>query len=168
MSAAGVLTCGVSVGFFKRAAFGVDPFQTLMNGLSMVIPVNFGLLYVIVNICLLMFSVCNDRKKIGIGTFINLFLLGYVIDFSEKTLRMLIPEAGLSARIVLLLIGIVVMCLSSSFFFTAALCVSTYDAISLIVSEKWKPAPFKYCRIASDLVCVVIGSVLFFAAKGSR
>lgn len=29
MCLAGVLLCGISVGFFKRAAFGVDPFSLL-------------------------------------------------------------------------------------------------------------------------------------------
>ena len=34
----GVLICGVSVGFFKRAAFGVDPFQSFMAGVGCVTP----------------------------------------------------------------------------------------------------------------------------------
>ena len=34
MCVAGVLVCGVSVGFFKYAALGVDPFQSFMGGLD--------------------------------------------------------------------------------------------------------------------------------------
>ena len=34
MSVGGVLGGGVSVGFFKLATFGVDPFQALMSGLT--------------------------------------------------------------------------------------------------------------------------------------
>ena len=37
--------------------------------------------------------------------------------------------------------------------------VSTYDAIALILSEK-KIAPFKYCRIGTDLICTITGFVL--------
>ena len=65
MSVIGVVICGVSVGFFKRASFGIDPFQSMMSGLAAVIPISFGLLYVIVNLCLLLFSLINDRSKIG-------------------------------------------------------------------------------------------------------
>ena len=54
MSVIGVVICGVSVGFFKRASFGIDPFQSMMSGLAAVIPISFGLLYVIVNLCLLL------------------------------------------------------------------------------------------------------------------
>ena len=55
MSISGVVLCGMSVGMFKHAAFGVDPFQALMSGLDAVIPIRFGTLYVIVNILLLLF-----------------------------------------------------------------------------------------------------------------
>ena len=44
MSALGVLVCGVSVGMFKHASLGVDPFQSLMSGLDAVIPISFGTL----------------------------------------------------------------------------------------------------------------------------
>jgi uncharacterized membrane protein YczE len=56
MSIFGVLICGIAVGFFKRAMFGVDPFQSLMAGLDCVIPIDFGTLYVIVNVVMLLFS----------------------------------------------------------------------------------------------------------------
>jgi uncharacterized membrane protein YczE len=132
-----------------------------MSGLDAVIPISFGTLYVMVNICLLLFSLINDRHRIGIATFVNLFLLGYIVDYSHQFLLWCIPKAGLFTRIVLLAIAIVVMCLSSAFYFTANLGVSTYDAVSLIIADKWKLAPFKYCRIASDLVCVIIGVLLY-------
>ena len=39
MSVLGVLICGISVGMFKHASLGVDPFQSLMSGLDAVIPI---------------------------------------------------------------------------------------------------------------------------------
>ena len=78
MSLFGVIICAISVGIFKLAALGVDPFQSLMSGLDSLIPIEFGTLYVIVNVVLLIFSLVADRHNIGIATFINLFLLGYI------------------------------------------------------------------------------------------
>lgn len=161
MSVLGVIVCGASVGFFKRAVFGVDPFQSFMSGLDSVMPISFGTLYVLANICLLTFSIVNDRSKIGIATLVNLFLLGYIADFSHQFLLNVFPELGIIGRAIMLAIGIVVMCLASAFYFTANLGVSTYDAVALIISEKWNPAPFRYCRIVCDLTCVVIGVALF-------
>ena len=160
MSALGVLICGVSVGMFKHASLGVDPFQSLMSGLDAVIPIRFGTLYVIVNLMLLTFALVFDRHKIGLGTLINLFLLGYVAEFSQGVCRTLFPSIGIVGRLILLLIAIVIMCLASSFYFTADLGVSTYDAVSLIWSEKQSKIRFQYCRIICDLICVCAGAIL--------
>ena len=79
MSFFGVILSGICVGIFKLAAFGVDPFQAFMSGLNTAIPISFGTLYMIANIVLLLFSLIFNRKNIGIATFINLFLLGYIM-----------------------------------------------------------------------------------------
>ena len=160
MSVIGVLVCGLSVGIFKRAELGVDPFQSLMSGLNVVIPINFGTLYVIANALLLIFALIFDRHKIGIATVINLFLIGYVADFSLNVLTKLIPEASLLGRYAMLAVGVVLMCLSSSFYFTADLGVSTYDAVALVISERQSKVRFKYCRILTDLACVIVGALL--------
>ena len=65
MSFAGVFICAVSIGMFKFAALGVDPFQTLMAGLDYVVPISFGTLYVIVNAVLLLFALFTEKHYIG-------------------------------------------------------------------------------------------------------
>ncbi len=164
MSMAGVIICAVSVGIFKLAALGVDPFQSLMSGLDAMIPIPFGTLYVIVNVVLLLFSIIADRSRIGIATFINLFLLGYITQFTYDLLQKLFPDPSIIFRVICLLIGIVVICFGSALYMTADLGVSTYDAVAIVMSYKWKWGRFKYIRICTDLVCVVAGSALFVLA----
>ena len=134
MSISGVVLCGMSVGMFKHAALGVDPFQALMSGLAAVIPIRFGTLYVIVNILLLSFPLLLDRHKIGLATFINLFLLGYVVEFSQSLCVRLFPALGLGGRAILLAAALVPLALASSLYFTADLGVSTYDSVALVWS----------------------------------
>lgn len=160
MSVLGVVICGISVGMFKFAALGVDPFQSLMSGLDAIIPIRFGTLYVIVNLILLSFALIFDRRKIGLATLINLSLLGYIAEFSQRCMERLIPSATLPLRFGVLVVAIVIMCLASAFYFTADLGVSTYDALSLIWSEKQSSIPFFICRVISDLICVVAGVAL--------
>ena len=163
MSAFGVVICGMSVGMFKHAALGVDPFQSLMSGLDAVIPVRFGTLYVIVNLILLLFALLFDRRKIGLATLINLFLLGYIAEFSQACCRAAFPMMTMAGRLALLTVAIVVMCLASAFYFTADLGVSTYDAVSLIWSEQQFRIRFRTCRIICDLICVFCGALLCMA-----
>ena len=167
MSLAGVLICAVSVGIFKIASFGVDPFQSLMSGLDNWIPIPFGTLYVLVNLAHLVFSLLADRRNIGIATFINLFLLGYITQFTYEWLQILLPDPSLPVRSLCLVVGIVVICFGSSLYMTANLGVSTYDAVAIVLSRKWKWGQFQYVRICCDLVCVALGVGIFLLSGGT-
>ncbi len=166
MSLFGVIICAISVGIFKIAALGVDPFQSLMSGLDKLIPIPFGTLYVIVNVILLSFSLITDRHYIGIATFINLFLLGYITQWTYEFLQTVIVNPSMIVRLLCLLIAIVIICFGSALYMTADLGVSTYDAVALILVNKWHIGQFKYIRIVTDVICVVLGAVLFLLGGG--
>lgn len=167
MSLFGVIICAISVGIFKIAALGVDPFQSLMSGLDKLIPISFGTLYVIVNLILLTFSLLVDRHNIGIATFINLFLLGYITEYTYSFLQTVFVNPSMLTRFLCLIVGIVIICFGSAFYMTADLGVSTYDAVAIVLAYKWKLAKFKFCRIATDLVCVIAGTVIFLIGGGA-
>lgn len=166
MSLFGIIICAIAVGVFKIAALGVDPFQSFMAGLDQMIPISFGTLYVIVNIILLSFSLIFDRSRIGLATFINLFLLGYITQFSYEFLQTVIVNPSMVVRFACLAVGIVVICFGSALYMTADLGVSTYDAVAIVLAYKWKLGKFQYIRIATDLVCVVLGTVIFLMGGG--
>ena len=167
MSLFGVIICAISVGIFKIAALGVDPFQSLMSGLDRMIPIQFGTLYVIVNFVLLGFALIANRHYIGIATFINLFLLGYITQFTYDLLKSVIINPSLFTRFICLLVGIVIICFGSAFYMTADLGVSTYDAVALIMSNSWEIGKFQYVRICTDLICVIVGAIIFIIAGGN-
>ena len=166
MSLFGVIICAISVGVFKIAALGVDPFQSFMAGLDKLVPLDFGLLYIIVNALLLIFALVFDRHYIGIATFINLFLLGYITQFSYQFLQTVIVEPSIFVRAACLVVGVVVICFGSAFYMTADLGVSTYDAVALIIVNTWKKGKFQYVRIITDIVCVILGAALFVLGGG--
>ena len=164
MSLFGVIICAISVGIFKIAALGVDPFQSFMAGLDAVVPIKFGTLYVITNAVMLLFSLVFDKHYIGIATFINLFLLGYITQFSYEFLQTIIIDPSIPVRVLCLVVGVVIICFGSALYMTADLGVSTYDAVALIIVNTWKKGKFQYVRIITDLVCVVLGIALFLAS----
>lgn len=159
MTVFGVFVCAVSVGFFNNSLFGADPFQCFANGLDKVIPLDFGTLYTLVSIIMLVIVFFLDRHFINLGTFINLFLTGYVAQFSTWAIGEIVPDPSMIVRIVFLIIAVVVMCFASAFYFTADLGVSVYDAIALHLDNKL-PIPFRVIRICTDLICVGIGFAL--------
>ena len=157
----GTILCGIAVGFFKFAAFGVDPFTSLVSGLDKISPIEYGMLYIVINAVLLLVSLIFDRHMIGLGTIANLFLVGYLAQYSQQFLTSVLPAESLIARIVFLLLGIVGLCFSCGLYMPANMGVSTYDAIAIIMDKKWHIGKFKYNRIATDFVCVIIGTILY-------
>lgn len=156
MTIFGVACSGISVGFFKQANFGIDPFQTLCTGLHNVIPIDYGTLYVIINAVMLGLVFVLDRHYISLGTFVNLFLIGYVVDFSNNLIYAVMGDPSMALRIVYIIIAMLILCISSAMYFTADMGVSTYDAIALYLASK-KIAPFRLIRICTDLICVGVG-----------
>lgn len=159
MTVFGVLIAGFSVGMFNFSSFGMDPFQVFAHGAWKHMPIGYGMFYTILNLIMLVFMFIIDRRKIGLGTFINIFLLGYVVEFSSLFFNTQIPNPTLGIRILFLIIGIIILSFGSSLYFIGDLGVSTYDAVALIMSDR-KVARFQYCRIATDLICTSIGFIL--------
>jgi len=159
MTVFGVALLSVSVGFFNNSRFGTDPFQCLCNGLSLVVPIDFGTLYIIINALMLLAVFFMDRHFIGLGTFINLFLTGYIVQFSNWAIAAIFPAPGLALRILFLIIGVIAMALACAIYFVADMGVSVYDAIALHLDKKL-PVPFRLIRIGTDFVCVGVGFAL--------
>ena len=159
MTVAGVLISGFSVGIFNLALFGMDPFQVFAHGIWMHTPMGYGTFYTIINLLMLIGIFFIDKSKIGLGTMINIFLLGYVVQFSSWMFNVLIPGPSLVIRSIALIIGIVIICFGSAMYFTGDMGVSTYDAVALIMEEK-KVAKFQYCRMGTDLICTLTGFFL--------
>lgn len=160
MTVCGVILCALAVGFFKCSLFGVDPFQCFAQGSWGRIggSLSYGTYYLGISVLLLVIDLFLDKHYIGVATFINMFLTGYIVDFSVAMINQVVPDPSLGVRVVMLIIGVVVMCFASSLYMTSDLGVSVYDAIPIVIANRSKK-PFKFCRIACDLICVIIGTV---------
>ena len=167
MSLVGVILTALAVAMLKTAAIGIDPFQCLVRGVNAVIPLSYGTVYIAINVALLCFDVLCDRHYLGPATFINLFLLGYMVDFFQLTCFSHVDELTLLGKCVLFAAALLIMCFSASLYITADLGVSTYDSVALILTHKFQMGKFKFVRIGTDVVCVVVGSVLYVLMEGS-
>ena len=116
---------------------------------------------------MLLFALIFDRRKINIATFVNLFLLGYVVQYAYALLQSLFPAPSLLLRTGCFLFGVITLCMASSLYITADLGVSTYDAVALILADRSSTIPFKYIRIITDLCCVLLGVALYLSSGGT-
>ena len=117
----GVFLSGVAAGIFGFTAFGM---------------VSYGTFYVILNAILLAFMFFFNRRMIGLGTIINLFLLGYVVEYTGVLLQRAFPSPSVLLRVVLMIIALILASLAASLYFVADMGVSAYDWIALTVSDR--------------------------------
>ena len=159
MCVIGVFLSGVAAGIFGFTAFGMDPFQVFAHGLWGLTPISFGTFYVILNGILLVFMFFFNRRMIGLGTLINLFLLGYVVEYTDVILDKIFPSPSFALRVILMILALVLASFASSLYFVADMGVSAYDWIALTISQK-KGWAFRVVRITTDFICVVTGGLL--------
>ena len=159
MCISGVFLSGVAAGIFGFTAFGMDPFQVFAHGLWGLTPLSYGTFYVILNGILLAFMFFFNRRMIGLGTIINLFLLGYVVEYTDLILGRVFPSPSVLLRVVLMIFALVLSSLAASLYFVAEMGVSAYDWIALTISDKKRWA-FRIVRIATDFICVLTGGLL--------
>lgn len=159
MCIAGVILSGVAAGTFGFAAFGMDPFQVFAHGLWGLTPISYGTFYVILNGILLLFMFFFHKRMIGLGTIINLFVLGYVVEYTDALLGKAFPSPGLVLRAVLMLLALVLASFAASLYFVADMGVSAYDWIALTITER-KGWAFRAVRVTTDFICVLVGGLL--------
>lgn len=167
MSVAGVVLTALAVAMFKTAALGVDPFQSFVSGMDAMIPLSYGTVYSVLCVIMLCFSLICDRHYLGLATFINLFLLGYMVEFFQKLCFDGMTDLSLPMQLLLFAGAFVLLCFSASLYITADLGVSAYDAVALILTNKFHLGKFKFVRITTDVVCVVVGVSCYIISCGT-
>ena len=155
----GNVILGMGAGMLRAADFGVDPYQCFVLGIDNLLKLGYGTTFVVVNAVFLVLMLVFARRMLNLGTLVNMFFLGYIIDFSHSICMNITPLPSVLVRVVYFIVSILLITFSSAVIYTADMGVSTYDWIALKTAEAQKKVSFKWCRVGTDLVCVIIGLV---------
>ena len=155
----GNVILGTGAGMLRAADFGVDPYQCFVLGIDKALKLGYGTTFVIVNAVFLVLMLVLARKMLNVGTLVNMFFLGYIIDFSYSMCMKITSSPSFFVRVVYFIVSILLITFSSAVIYTADMGVSTYDWIALKTAEVQKKVSFKWCRVGTDLVCVIVGLV---------
>lgn len=159
--AIGGATCRIS-------HLGIDPFTSMTTGLSSKCDISLGIFQGGFNILLFVILILLNKKNIkylNVGAFINMFLMGFFIQFfnngycyifNTKTPENIIFPFWL--QIIILIIGIIFITIGCSLYITSDLGTGCYDALSIYMAEEL-PIPYAICRIMTDCICVITGFI---------
>lgn len=166
----GVVLTGVGVSVFAYSDLGVDSFTSFTMSVSDRLGIGFGTLQLIVNFIILIAVAIFSKKLIGIGTVLNMVLVGYTCQFCEFLYGKFLPEpANMPVKLAVMVLGTLIISFGLSLYFASDLGVSPYDATGVIIEEKTKLA-YRWCRIITDVIitaCAILLCKMKFVGIGT-
>ena len=158
-----VIIMGLSLSFINQTNFGTDPCTLFNLGMSAKLGLSLGNWQAIFNSLLLVIVFIYDRKQIGWGTIVTMFLVGYSFDFFTWVNSFWIPAnfySSLVVRIAVTIPALFVFVVAASTYIAVQLGTGPYDAVPFILAAKFPKVSFKVVRISWDLTVSLLGFLL--------
>jgi len=115
----GLFLFAVGIVLTMKANIGFAPWDVLHSGLSEQTGISFGTVSILIGLLICVLVVLLG-EKLGLGTLLNMVLIGSVIDILLKA--ELIPAAqGFATGLIVMLIGLFVIAFGSYFYIKAGL-----------------------------------------------
>lgn len=150
-----ILSFGISM--YLKANLGSDPVTTFVDGVSIVSNISVGRASQIVMLVVLIAIFILDKQYIGIGTVINAFLIGGLLNlFMGMNFGI---YSSLFPRVLVLFIGVLANGIGLSVVLLSNLGQGAVDSLMSILKDKFSTS-VKTARIILDIILVVIGVLL--------
>ena len=162
----GNLILGLGVALLRFSQMGNDPFCASTMAISEGLGIGLGTYQLILNVVLFIFQLIWGRAYIGLGTLINLFLLGYIVQFCTWIFDRVFGAAlvlSLPLQLLIMAAALVILTFGLAMYQVAELGVAPYDYLALGLAEHF-PVPYFALRVGTDAVCVLV--ILIAAGSG--
>lgn len=151
----GLAIYGASMAMIIRGGLGVIPWDVLHTGLIRHIPVSFGQMSIMVALAVLLVWI-PLRQKPGLGTIANAILVGLAADI---TLAIVPPVDDLTARVALLLGGVVLNGMATAMYIGSQLGPGPRDGFMTGLSRVTGRS-IRLVRTAIEVAVVAVGWAL--------
>ncbi len=160
MTVVGNIFIGLGIGIFRFAALGNDPYTAMNLSLAVCVGLSYPVFQILFNLGAFVIQLIWGRELIGIGTIVNAFFLGYIVDFFYHVL-LLLPwtPVALWQSIIVVCMGVIICSFGLSLYQTSNVGVAPYDALSLITQKKLPKIPYFWHRMFDDALAALISFV---------
>ncbi len=150
----GLATMGVGIALMAHADLGLGPWDVLHQGIAERTGLTLGLLNILVGAAVLALWV-PLRQRPGLGTVLNVLVIGAVVDLTLA----LLPDLGpLPVRAVAMVAGVVLMGVGSGLYIGAGLGPGPRDGLMTGVAERGHTV--RSVRTALELTVLALGWLL--------
>ena len=138
----------------KRADLGMSAWGVFHQGLAKQLGLSFGVVTILLGLIILTFSIWLLKVKAGIGTILNVLVIGVVIDIFDYFITF-IPST-MTERTVLLIVGLVIMTFGRALYISAALGEGPRDGL-MIGLHKLLNIEIKYLKPTIEATVLLLG-----------
>lgn len=160
MSFLGITILSLGTAFLRGGQVGLDPFTATNTGISGYLNLSLGVYQMLVNAVIFIFILVLDRHKIGIGTLLNMVLVGFEVQWFIALYQQLFGNhLNIIVIISNLIIGLILFTLGASMYMGAELGVAPYDAIAPILSDHFH-TQYRTIRIVQDILFMLVAFLI--------
>jgi len=154
----GLLLYGLSVSLMVEANVGLGPWDVFHQGISLLTPLSFGQAMVAAGLAVLIYSVLGPKVRVGVGTVLNMLLIGVWADVFLGLSGFPHPS-GYALGLALFLAGLVMTGLATGLYITAGLGAGPRDGFVLGVA-KVTGASVRLVRTLTEVSVLVLGWIM--------
>ena len=157
----GLVIIGIGASTLRVAGLGVDPFTAMNIGLSSMFGMQLGIFQIIVNAFILFYVYLKNKKAIGLGTILNMLLVGILIQQISTWLQPYANSLGGSTigKLLSLFVGVLIFTFGCALYMATDQGESPYDAIAPVITDRVS-ASYKTVRMIQDIVVVITAWIL--------
>lgn len=162
-----IFLMGLALSFLMKVNWGLDPGSFMVRSVALFTGLSFGLASIIIYGAMLLIMVIFSRDLLGVGTLVNMTMVGLSADFFSWVESFIInpivfsDERFIVLKTTIFILSIALFIIAAAVYMKCQVGISPYDAMPLIIQKRFFPrAPFPPVRMSYDCLIVIIG-VLF-------
>ncbi|MBC5627792.1 hypothetical protein H8S20_02690 [Clostridium sp. NSJ-6] len=154
---AGFIFCASSTIFMLNSNLGLSPWDVFHQGLSRITGITIGQANIIIGVLFVIVGMCFGQK-LGIGTILNMLLIGQFIDLIMY-LNIIPVASNMITGIIMMIIGMLLMGYGCYLYISCGLGCGPRDGVMLVLNELLKK-PIKYIRAGMEILVLILGIIL--------
>ena len=148
----GIIFLGVGVAFTTKAGLGTNALDVLDEIIANKTGISFGRITFIAQILMIVFAFIFDRKTIGIGTLMAMFLTQFPIDITYSLIN---RSDSFIINLLMVIIGVIVMAFGASMIIKGKLGMGTYEALTISIANRLN-VRFVYVKYVLDSIFLIL------------
>lgn len=158
----GLFFLSLGVSFSIQADLGVSPVSSLPYAFALTSGFSIGIMTIVANVLFILIQIALSRR-IDVKDFtvqlIISFMFGFFMDFTLFLVQLFPAPETLLIRWLFLIISLFIVAFGLLGYFSAKFPLMPYDALTYVISDKFK-LKFSKAKVSSDLLNVCIAGLV--------